>query len=1088
MKKSIFYFVLLFAFGSLHIAGQTINGTIIGTATDPQGAVVPGATVTVLNNETGLQRVVTTNDEGHYRVPGLPGGVYTVRIEKAGYASVSRNDVNVSSAVETEVSLSMQAGQVQAEVEVTAAGELLDTSQSQVQHRVDSQRILSLPGGNTQSGLALLNPGVVPNQNNRPGSGFSVNGNRTRSNNFTIDGANNNDQSLSIPRQNLPAQAIAEFQIITNTPSAEFGRNAGSYVNQITRSGTNDFSGSAFYNWAGNEFNALTTAQQRSFNFHRTAGRTEEEALRLSRNLSVSQQYGGAIGGPIKKNHTFFFASVDFAPFRTTVGRAARPALTAESRALLQANRNNFLSPAAVDFILATYPASNDPTLPGTSEANSTVNVTTTTGLTLPLLFRTYNRTLDQAIAYGTDFSRFMGKIDTKLNSKDQLSFRYLYNQSDDPGAPASLPGLEIGSVVKDQSFTVNDAYLFTSNFLNEFRMTYSRRDISFPEDLGAFAGGVQLAVFGTFGAFSGGNANFPQFRNDRVWEFTDNVSYTSGNHNLKFGYNLLRYRLGSFFAPVSRGFAQYNSFGDLLADRAVFPQNATGDFLVDAVTYEHSFFGQDNWKVNNDLTLNLGLRYEYVTVPYGYFSNAKADVNNFGPRLGFAWNPKDRFGGNFVLRGAFGVAYDQVFQNILLNVSRNYPRVIQNAISSCTGCLLFSGFGNIPATGTVVPLGETRGLTAREYFNRTTVPAADIPFLAERLFAANERIKQPMSLQWTLGVQYQFPGDLVFKAEYIGTKGTNLVREVEQNFGFVAAAGGTGRMDPNRGSILVGQGIADSIYHSGQFTLERRLNNFNVFGLRLGQLTFNANYTYSSFISESDDILGGQANRTLPSDPRAPELDRARSAFDIPHRFVLSMVYRTPEVGGNWFAKRLLGGWELAAISTARSGTPFSILSNTNPLGILPGQISTVQLSQRVGVNPNGIPGTFDITNRFGVPVYLPDAYYLIYPTNSGLAGNLGANTERTPSVYDTDLRVAKDIRLIGERMRLQFFLDVFNVFNRRNFTVNPTNTLNYPATPAGQPFPSRLSVEQANSTFLNVGLTNVSGRSFNFGARFFF
>ncbi|MCA1625701.1 MAG: TonB-dependent receptor, partial [Acidobacteria bacterium] len=1017
---------------------------------------------------------------GRFRAPGLLVGTYTVRIEKSGFGAVARTDVNASAGVETEVSLTLQTGEVAAQVEVTATeGELLDTTQSQAIKTIDQVKILELPGRNSLTGLALLNPGVVPNAQGRPGSGFAVNGNRTRSNNFTIDGANNNDQSLSIPRQNLPPEALAEFQIITNNPSAEYGRNAGSTVNQITRSGTNQFSGAAFYTYAGNEQNALTTAEQRTFNANRAAGLSDEDALRRSRSVEVRQIYGGTLGGPIVKNHTFFFASADFAPFRTTVGSSARPALDAASRSLLQANRNNFASPAAVDFILNTFPVANDPTLASSTQAGSTVNVTTTTGQTVPLLFRTFNRTLEQGLAYGTDFGRFLGKVDTKINDKDRLSFRYIYNKSEDPGFPASLPGLEIGSTNTDQSFTVNDAYIITSKLLNEARFTYSQRDISFPEDLGAFAGGAQLSVLGAFGAFSGGNANFPQGRNDRVLELTDNVSYSAGNHSLKFGYNMLRYKLGSFFAPVSRGFVQYNSIADLLADRGSFPQNATGEFNVDAVTYEHSFFGQDNWKVNNDLTLNLGLRYEYVTTPFGYFSNATPDINNFGPRLGFAYNPKNRFGGRMVLRGGFGIAYDQVFQNILLNVSRNFPRVVQNAISSCVGCQLFRGFSSIPSTA-VIPAAEAGGLTASQFFNRTpeNVPASNIPFLPERLFAANERVKQPMSMQWILGAQYQFGNDYVFKAEYIGTKGSNLVREVEQNFGFVTAVGGTGqRLDPSRGSILVGQGIAESIYHSGQFTLEKRLSRLDLFGANVGNFTFNANYTYSSFISESDDILGGQANRTLPADPRDPKLDRARSAFDVPHRFVLSLVYETPEVGGNAFVRRLTGGWQLSTVSVARSGNPFSILNGNNALGILPGQISTVQLSQRVGLNnPSGARNSFTtatVSSTGVVTVANPDARYVIYPTNSGILGNLGANTERTPPVYDTDAALVKNIRTFGERQRLQLRLEVFNVFNRRNFTAIPTNTLVATTSP---------------TSFLNFGLTNTGGRSFNFGARYFF
>ncbi|MDQ4120892.1 MAG: TonB-dependent receptor [Acidobacteriota bacterium] len=1093
MLKQLLSFSLLFivlGFSAI-VSAQTINGTIVGTVTDPQGAVVPGANVTILNNDTGFNRQVVTDDEGRYRVTGLPVGAYTVRIEKSGFSPLIRNDVNVSVGTETEVSLSLETGQVQAQVEVTAAGELLDTTQSQITKTVEPRRILELPGRNSLNGLALLNPGVVPNQNGRPGSGFAVNGNRTRSNNFTIDGANNNDQSLSIPRQNLPPEAIAEFQIITNNPSAEFGRNAGSYVNQITRSGTNQFSGAAFYQWAGNSFNSFTTAQERVYNSNIAAGVDPYVAKRRARAVTVDNTFGGTLGGPIVRNHTFFFTSVDLNRFRTTIGSSQRGALDAASRTLLEANRNNFISPAAVDFILKTFPAANDPTLAGTTLAASTVNVTTTTGVTLPLVFRTFNRTLNQGLSYGTDFGRFLGKIDTKINDKDRLSFRYLYNKFEDPGQPASLPGLELGQLNTDQSFTINDAYLLTSTLLNEFRFTYSQRDITFPENFESFAGGAALTIGGVpGGAFAGnGNAiNFPQFRNDKSLEFTDNISFTTGDHNLKFGYNLLRYNLGSMFAPQSRGTATYTSLANFLADRASSAANANGDFAVQAITYEHSFFGQDNWKVNNDLTLNLGLRYEYVTTPFGYFSNARPDINNFGPRLGFAYNPKELFGGNMVLRGGFGIAYDQVFQNILLNVSRNYPRVVNNAVGSsviggntvfaCVGCQFFNGFSNIPAHAQV-NTNQTGGVNAQAFFGRTpqNVPAADVPFIPVRLFAPNERVKQPMSTQWNLSLQYQFANNYVFKAEYVGTKGSNLVREVEQNYGFSSILLNTPRPQPNRGSILVGQGIAESIYHSGQFTLERRLSNFNIFGWNLGDLNFNANYTYSSFISESDDVLGGQANRTIPADPRNPKLDRARSAFDIPHRFVLSLVYETPEVGNNGFVRRLTGGWQVSTVTEARSGTPFSILAGTNPLGILPSQIGTVTNSQRVSLNnPNGPRNSFTtavVSSTGVITIPDPNARYVLYPDNVGILGNLGANTERTPSVYNTDLAVVKNIRTFGERQRLQIRAEMFNLFNRRNFTVIPTNTL-FPTT--------------SQATFLNFGLTNVGGRTFQFGARYFF
>src|SRR5205085_9830680 len=338
-------------------------------------------------------------------------------------------------------------------------------------------------------------------------------------------------ESLSIPRQNLPPEAIQEFQIITNTFEAEYGRNAGSYVNQITRSGTNEFHGTGFETWNGNGKDSLTTSQQRSFNANKGAfpNLTDKQILRRIRDVTVENIFGFTIGGPIKKNHTFFFNSLDFDRFRTTVSSASRAALDANSRAALLANRSNFRSPAAVDYILRTYPVANDPT-PGAT--NPVVNVTTIGGTTVPLNFLTFNRTLTQGIPYGNNFWRELIKVNTKINEKDQLSFRYLFSKTTDPGSPTSLPGLEIGQLSSDQSFTVNDVYVLGPKWINEARFTYSRRKINFPENLSAFANGAQISVSGVPGnAFNGGNANFPQNRLDNVFEWTENIGYNRGNH-----------------------------------------------------------------------------------------------------------------------------------------------------------------------------------------------------------------------------------------------------------------------------------------------------------------------------------------------------------------------------------------------------------------------------------------------------------------------------------------------------------------------------------------------------------------------------
>lgn len=1045
-------FVCAFAFSMLTQA-QTINGNIVGTITDEQGAAVPGVTVTATNSATGFSRSATTNDEGNYRIAAVPSGDYQVKSDKSGFAAVDTM-VSVSAATDSRTDIQLKPGGVSAQVNVTTTNELLDTTQSQIGKVVDQTRILELPGRNSLNGLALLNPGVLPNQNGRPGSGFAVNGNRTRSNNFTIDGANNNDQSLSIPRQGLPPEAIGEFQIITNNFAAEFGRNAGSYVNQITKSGTNDVHGIGFWVWNGNGLDSLSTTQQRNFSASVAAGVPKAQALRLARSVQVDNIYGGTIGGPIVHNHTFFFTSYDAEDFRTTVSSATRTAITATGLARLQAlalNPAAAFAPNTIAYLAANFPVSNTPTDQGSVTLTIpavTCPVADPSCKVIP--FNVFNRGAAAGIPYGTVFDRFLQKINTKINNNDQLSFRYLIDQSSDPGAPFSLAGQEVGQNVRNQSFTVNDLYAFSASMINEGRFTYSRRKINFPENLG-----VAFSVGGVGSAFSvtGNAVNFPQNRLDNVYEWTDNLSKSVGNHSVKFGYNLLKYQLHSFFAPNLRGSVSYGSLLDFARDNNASFSQFAGDGLVDAVTWEHSMFGQDDWRVNPDLTLNLGLRYEYVTTPYGFFSNAKPDINNFSPALGFAWNPKDTLGGRFVLRGGFRVSYDQVFQNVLLNNSRNFPRGVNVAFSNITGQHPFNNLPAPPKPADFVALGG----------NPLLLPL--------RLFAPNERVKQPMSVQWSLGTQFQLKNNLVLKLDYIGTKGSNLVREVESNVGFTTSSGlGNGlRADPTRGSILIGQGIAKSIYHSGQVTLERRFASLKFAGANFGSMLFNANFTWSSFISEADDVLGGQTNRTLPADPRCPQCDRGRSGFDQPKRFVMSWVWQSPDVlRGNGILNRTFSGWELTGITTLADGTPFHVLSNNNALGILPGQVSTVEGSQRVSINP---AGQYPLVSTPTAPV--PNAYFIVNAANSGIIGTMGANTLRTGGTIRTDVGVVKNIRTFGESQKLQLRVDVFNLFNHRNFTTIPTNSLG-----------------NTNNlfNFLNFGLTGISGRTFQMGVRYFF
>jgi len=1052
--------VLLSLLALLPPAGyaQTVYGSLTGTVYDPSAAVIPRAQVVIRSLETGQTREIQADDNGFWRMPSLPPGQYAVEVSAPNFGKLVRAPILVEPTVERTVDVTLQPGAVAEVVSVTAEAPLIEQTKAQLSRGVDSQTIMMLPGMNTLTGLALLQPGAAPNDLGRPGSGFVINGGRTRSNNFMIDGANNNDQSLQTPRQNLPPEVLGEFRIITNNFSAEYGRNFGSVVLQTTKAGTNEYHGALRWSWLGNGLDALSTNQQRTFNAQKAAGKNDKDALRAARAVMVRNQALFSGGGPIKKDHTFFFTSYDFDRRRSTASPIATT-ISPQGYRTLEANRSYFAS-GAVEFLKQMYPEANDPTSRGT------LTVAVPGGPTLSIPLQQYNPSLTGALPYARNYHRGLMRIDTKLTSSDTVAVRYVIDDDFDPGSPPALLYNRVGQAGRNQNGAINHVHVVSPTLLSEARAVYGRRSYHFPENLPP-----QLAISGS-SLPTIGNQNYPQFRTDNLYEFNNSWSWTRSGHTVRFGANVLRYQLNSFFAPSSRGVVTYPSFLDFLLDRnADFTQYA-GTGLTPARTTEFAGFLGDDWRATSELTLNIGARYEYTGTPFGYFSNAKPDINNWSPRFGFAWSPRRTGGwlgkatgnGKLAIRGGYAISYDQVFQNILLNNARNYPRGVTVTLSGLNGMKLWDP-KNFPSP----PKPE-------DY-------KGDPNQLPVRLFSPNKRIAQPYGQQFSLGFERQFLNDYAFRLFYVGTRGVKLVREVEQNLGFQAAAVNANpsvyagilpslkpitsasgaitayRRDPSRGSILVGDGYAQSVYHSMQVTVEKRF--------RQG-LQFQANYTWSSFINDSDDILGGSDNRTLPAYPFAIKLDRGRSAFDQPHRFVANYVYQLPNVrDGRGLLGRLAGGFAITGVTTINKGTPYTIFNSFNALGILTGQISTIHLSQRASYNPSGEPMT-------GTNPTVSNPRYIANPNNSGIIGNLGANTERVGNTFNFDFALLKDIKTWAERNHaIQLRWEVFNAFNHRNFNQVPARTV---------------SSSTVLSTFMNLGYTDVGGRGMIFMARYLF
>jgi outer membrane receptor protein involved in Fe transport len=1029
---------------------------LAGTVRDASGAILPKANVVIRNLDTGLTRGTTADNTGFWRVPALQPARYAVEVTAPSFGKLVRAAILVEPTVERTVDVTLSPGAVTEVISVTAEAPLIEQTKAQLSHAVSWTDIMALPTQDL-TGLALLLPGSAPNAQGRSGSGFVINGGRTRSNNFMIDGANNNDQSLSMPRQTLSPEVLAEVRIITNNFSAEFGRNAASIVKQTTRSGTNELHGIVRWSWLGNGYNSLTTAQQRTFAAQKTLGLTDYDALRKSRGVEVRNQAVFSAGGPIRKDSTFFFSSYDFDLRRSTASPVAVTISPAGYQTLEQ-NKSLFAS-GTVDFLRSIYPVANDPTSRGALSV-------AVPGQTLTIPLQQFNRAAQGALPYARNNHRGLMKLDSRLTGRDNLSVRYAVDDDLDPGTPNALAVNQLGTAGRNQNGTINHVRVASPSLISEARAVYGRRATRFTENFPP-----QFSISGS-GLPTIGNQIYPQFRTDNLYEFTNNWSWIRSRHSLRFGANFLRYQLNSFLAPAFMGVISYPSFADFLYDRdAQFSQYA-GTGLTPARTSEFGAFVGDDWRVASSLTLNLGIRYEYVGAPFGYFSNAKPDINNFAPRFGFAWSPRKSDGwlgaitghGKLAIRGGYAISYDQIFQNILLNNARNYPRGVSVALQNLTGQRTWDAASRPP---TLKP----------EDFE------GDPKLLPVRLFSPNKRIAQPYGQQFSFGIERQFYTSYALRVFYVGTHGVKLVREVEQNIGFTAkavnanpsvyagillelqpvtnAAGAITQYqrDPTRGSILVGDGYAQSIYHSLQVTFAKPYRKS--FG-------YTVNYTWSAFINDSDDILGGQANRTLPSTPFNLKLDRGRSGYDVPHRLVANYIYEFPLFRDRaGILGHLIADWSISGVTTLANGTPYSILNGNNALGILPGQISTTEFSQRANYNPSGEPGT-------GTSPTVTNPRFIANPTDSGIIGNLGANTERLGNVVSLDTAIVKKIKTWVERGHyIELRWEIFNALNHRNFDQVPANTV-------------------SNSTnltlFHNLGQTSVSGRTFLWTVRYIF
>ncbi len=1007
-----------------------ITGDVSVRVTDQSDAAVPGAKITVKSLAQGSIRSLVSDANGVARFNLLNIGDYEIRVEFTGFASTTTRSVVNSGAVR-ELKMVLEVSATTQEVVVEESTYLsINTAGAQIQSSVEAKAItqLSLPNGVLS--LAGTTPGVIPVTPRNPflGQGsYNSNGGRGRGNNITIDNANASDVSATggAGLGTVPLDAIKEVNVISNNFSAEFGRNASSQFQIVTKSGTNDYHGSLVHFFKNNVLNA------RDY-FDRTG-----KASVLRDNDWVVNG-----GGRVVRDKLFFYGTYEQQKIRGSGGTriAAVPTPAQVSGITDAASRQLF---AAAQGVSAT------------------------------------GGTVSSAAPLGTNSTAYSSKIDWNITGRDSLSGRYGYQKSDNrsPGLTfisSNLPVNGASSTNKPQNVTLNYTHVHGPSLVINNIASLGRSRPNFTPLVSITAPSVLFQNgLAELGSWSG----IPQGRTQNVYNNLTTLTKTTGLHTLKFGYNIERIQANSIFDSNVRGSLTFASFETFQTGTPVLYSQRFGGSVRGNRVWNHGLFFQDDWRVGRTLTLNLGLRTEVaggVAEVNNLISNldlsrqaalggagagalgsivigGKSFKNNtnWAPRLGLAWNPN---GGRWSVRGGYGLAYDFIFLNPITNLRFAPPFMYNFSTTDFTGANslanLLSGASPFQQVGRAT-VGNF-GTTVRNFGSIAPVDLG---------------IGNPQVQQWSLNVERQLGNGFLARVGYIGTKGNFLQRARAINLtrpGLVVPAtsladeqarladyrainaglsapptGQTNRIDPRFTTVTLNESSANSNYHSFQAYLARTFRSG--FG-------FTAAYTWSKSIDDVSDVLGVLAADTpAQQNPLDNRNNRGPSAFDVPQRLVLTHSYDLPKLANaNAFVKQTVGGWNLSGIFQTQNGYPVNLLSGARfglPDPLLLGGNGVVRPNLDGTLNlafaPN--PGTVTAANFKTANLGLSQPLI-------GNFGTLGRNVIRQNGLTQYDLTVQKNFS-IRERFTLQFQSQFANLFNNTSFS-RPGASLAAPAT----------------------------------------
>ena len=975
--------VLLFSFVFVFAQG-IVTGSISGTVFDPQGAVVPGANVRATQLETNRVFHTASSNGGVVQLPSLPPGTYNVVVDSKGFSSYTVQNVRVEVGKDTTLgAVTLKLGNTAETVTVEGTAPLVENTTDQISHTFDSTQIANVPLGNTYDSFVMFAPGVASAGSgafsNNNGAELSINGQRSRSNNYQLDGQNNNDNTIGGPSIFFGNQdSIAELQVVTNF-DAEYGRNLGGVVNYITKGGTNSFHGTGYEFWQGNHFDSLQNQEKSPLLGFCAPGQSpSSDCTKPVVPQFVQNQFGGTIGGPIKRNKAWFFGSTNMQRTRTAGAPfASDPALTPTANGIQQLQAA-FPNDPAVALLAQFGPAAvkvGNPKFANIQSVPVSAN-----GTTVPIEMGTLTRFLAQP------FNNYegTGRADIQLTNKDRFFARYIFQQTSNTNVVfVSPPDAAQGQVVdvpgRSQQIGLDLTHTFSPLFLNQVRFSYSRSRSEFAggafpsctvANIGSCPPQVVIENPNVLGV--GQLLAFPQGRIINIYQLQDNASMVRGKHVMKWGGEYNKQRSPNYGLFETNGFFIYPDFNSFIANTPVLSQIAYGQPILRFKENDVALYFQDDWRIKDNLTLNLGLRWEFFqqasnllhdesvaqqtgpnhlwdqSLPLSLTTVPKLPnhYRNFGPVVGFAWTPRmfpGLFGENrTVIRGGFRMAYDFAYYNLALNVQGSSPFTNLATIPDVPGG---TGAAGLPHISTL----DGASIAAALF---PLAPKGNPGLATELQFGPNFR--NPYSEQWNLGIQRQIGGKMAAEVRYVGNHDVANYQELNGNpdllplinngFGNLIPQGLTPCTTPGQpGSTGVDQfgnpvGYANcnfsrviqyantgySIYHGLQSQF--RLQNWHGF-------TGQASYTFSKTIDNASEAFSTNAGTVFalaqnPFDVSSAE--RAVSNYDFPHVFGLLWVYDLP----SWhqqsrFLGRLLGGWQINGTYRYTNGQPWTVEQN---------------------------------------------------------------------------------------------------------------------------------------------------------------